>query len=114
MSVLGASEIKDRVIFLVLSLVLGVYLIRCLRVAFITTENDVIIRSSLWTHRYRFRSVARAKLVPMPWAGAYVKLALEFRDGRLKRFEDVSASGSRKAKLLIIVDHINERVGSDK
>lgn len=112
LSFLGASRTRDRLIFLVFSVVVFVYLVRCLRVAVITNEDEIIIRGALWTHRYRFRDIERGELVPMPWAGAYVKLALGFRDGRVKRFEDVSAADSRKAKLLKIVDHINERVGS--
>ena len=116
---LGARSLREGLALMPLTLIVAIWFWRCRRLSVQTTEEGVIVRTSALTHRYRWSELVEAKLVSMPtaspWARRwpYVALGLELRDGRVRKFSDISAAVARKAEISAIVDHINEHIGPE-
>jgi hypothetical protein len=118
LALLGAPKLSEKLPLVPLTLVSAIWLVRCRRVLVQTTEEEVMVRTATWTHRYRWNDVVEAKLVRMPTASPfaarlpYVALGLRLRDGRLRTFEDISAAAARQSSISVIVEHINEHCGA--
>lgn len=110
----GAPDLGTRLIYMGFTLLNGLWLVRCLRLSVETTQEEVIVRTSVWTHRYDWDEVVKATVVPMPTRSPfatrvpYVALGLHLRDGRTRRFSDISSNASSPKSISAIVDHINE------
>lgn len=109
----GTPNVGTRVFYVGMTLLTGVWLVRCWRVAVEITESGVTVRGSLRTSRFPWSDIVEATLAPMKSASPlsrrwpYVALALRLHDGRARRFDDISAALARKASISAIVDHIN-------
>src|SRR5579864_1542215 len=100
---LGAPTLHDRLFVGPLTLIPAVWLVRSVRLSVQTTDEAIIVRTSVWTHRFPWSDVVEAKLVRMPAASPfaarwpYVALGLHLRDGRVRRFSDISAASDRQS-----------------
>ena len=115
--VVGARHRGEVWFPVVLSALTGYWLFRSLRVAVEVTESGLTIRGQVRTRHFDWREVSAARLVRMRTASPfqarwpYVALALELTNGRLRRFDDVSAAEPRRSSVERIAEQINAVCG---
>lgn len=114
----GIPEGGSRVFYAILTLAMGYWLVRAWRVGVDMTDDDLVVRGQLRTHRFAWARVRGAAVEPMRTASPlqrvwpYVALEVELEDGLSRQFEEVSAAASDRSTVQRVADEINGRAGS--